>query len=299
MSQFNFLASKLTHALYLNKELAMTEKKKQKECFIIMPISDVDGYPKGHFRHVYENIIYPSCEMAGYCAVRADEVKATNLIHLDILKNLIEAPIAICDLSSRNPNVLFELGIRQAFDKPVVLIQEAGTPKIFDIAPLRYLEYSKEMKYHDVLQIQRELKDAIEATAAADGETGNVNSIVKLLALSNPAKIPDLKGNKEELAFGVLQAEMREVRKLMEMTLHERHRSPRRSSITAIEYERISNTLERLQSTKRMPIPERMEQLHMLMKETEELLMRCEDKAEHMHFRHMMERIHRAMSEIA
>ena len=277
----------------------MTEKEKQKECFIIMPISDVDGYPKGHFGHVYENIIYPSCEMAGYRAVRADEVKATNLIHLDILKNLIDAPIAICDLSSRNPNVLFELGIRQAFDKPVVLIQEAGTPKIFDIAPLRYLEYSKEMKYHDVLQMQKELKDAIEATAAADGEKGNVNSIVKLLALSNPAKIPDLKGNKEELALGMLQAEMREVRKLMEMTLHERHRSPRRNSITAIEYERISNTLEKLQATKRMPTPERMEQLHMLIRETEELMMRCEDKAEHMHFRHMMERIHRAISEIA
>lgn len=277
----------------------MTEKEKQKECFIIMPISDVDGYPKGHFGHVYENIIYPSCEMAGYHAVRADEVKATNLIHLDILKNLIDAPIAICDLSSRNPNVLFELGIRQAFDKPVVLIQEAGTPKIFDIAPLRYLEYSKEMKYHDVLQIQKELKDAIEATAAADGDKGNVNSIVKLLALSNPAKIPDLKGNKEELAFGMLQAEMREVRKLMEMTLHERNRTPRRNSITAIEYERISNTLEKLQATKRMPPPERMEQLHMLMRETEELSMRCEDKSEHMHFRHMMERIHRAISEIA
>jgi len=263
-----------------------------------MPISDVDGYPKGHFGHVYENIIFPSCEMAGYRAVRADEVKATNLIHLDILKNLIDAPIAICDLSSRNPNVLFELGVRQAFDKPVVLIQEAGTPKIFDIAPLRYLEYSKEMKYHEVLHIQKELKDAIEATVAAEGDKGNVNSIVKLLALSNPAKIPDLKGNKEEFAYGMLQAEMREVRKLMEISIHERHRPPRRSSISAIEYERISNMLEKIQTTKRMLTPERMEQLHMLMHETEELSMRCEEKSEHVHFRHLMDRIHRAISEI-
>lgn len=274
----------------------MTEIVKQKECFIIMPISDVDGYSNGHFGHVYDNIISPSCEMAGYRAVRADEVKATNLIHLDILKNLIDAPIAICDLSSRNPNVLFELGIRQAFDKPVVLIQEAGTPKIFDIAPLRYLEYSKEMKYHDVLQIQIELKEAIEATAAAEGESGNVNSIVKLLALSNPAKIPDLKGNKEELAFGVLQAEMREVRKLMEISIHERNRNPRRNSISAIEYERISNNLEKLQNTKRISNPERMEQLHMLMRETEELMMNCDEKSDHMHFRNMLERIHRASS---
>lgn len=278
----------------------MTEEIiKQKECFIIMPISDVEGYSKGHFKHVYENIIYPSCELAGYQAVRADEVKATNLIHLDILKKLIDAPIAICDLSTRNPNVLFELGIRQAFDKPVVLIQESGTPKIFDIAPLRYLEYSKEMKYHEVLRSQNELKDAILATVAAEGDAGNVNSIVKLLALNKPAKIPELKGEKEGLAFGILQAEMREMRKLMEISMIERNRHPRRSSITAVEYERISNTLDKIQSTKRISPPERMEQLHMLMRETEELMMRCDEKADHMHFHHLMERIHRAMSESA
>lgn len=276
----------------------MTENAKKEECFIIMPIADTDGYPQGHFGHVYENIIYPSCEMAGYQAIRADEVKATNLIHLDILKNLIDAPIAICDLSSRNPNVLFELGIRQAFDKPVVLIQEAGTPKIFDIAPLRYLEYSKEMKYHDVLRMQTELKEAIEATVAADGQDGNVNSIVKLLALSK-AKIPDLKGNKEGLAFGMLQAEMREVRKLMEITLQERNRSPRRNSILAIEFERISNSLEKIQAIKRMAPSEREQLLHMLMRETEELMMRCDDKSEHVHFRHLMDRVHRAMTEIS
>lgn len=275
----------------------MTESSQVKECFIIMPIADTDGYPKGHFKHVYENIIYPSCEMAGYQAIRADEVKATNLIHLDILKKLIDAPIAICDLSSRNPNVLFELGIRQAFDKPVVLIQEIGTQKIFDIAPLRYLEYCKEMKYHDVLRSQNELKEAIEATAAAENDTGNVNSIVKLLALNNAAKIPTLKGGKDGLALEVMQAEMREVRKLMEISLHERNRAPRRTSIAAIEYERILNTLEKNISTKRLPLNERMEQLHMLLKDTEDLMMRAEDKNDHMHFRHLMERIHRAMVE--
>jgi len=277
----------------------VTESVPQKECFIIMPISDVDGYSQGHFKHVYDNIIYPSCEMAGYQAIRADEVKATNLIHLDILKKLIDAPIAICDLSTRNPNVLFELGIRQAFDKPVVLIQENGTPKIFDIAPLRYLEYSKEMRYHDVLRSQKELKEAIEATAIADGEVGNVNSIVKLLALNSSAKIPQLKGGKEGLALEVLQAEMREVRKLMEITLLEKNRPSRRGSITAIEYERISNTLEKIQATKRIPGSERMEQLHMLMRETEELMMRCDEKSDHMHLRHLMERIHRAINESA
>ena len=119
-------------------------KGENKNCFVIMPIADCDGYEKGHFAHVYDDIIKPAIDKTEFTAIRADEVKETNFIHLDILKKLIDAPIAVCDLSTRNPNVLFELGIRQAFDKPVVLIQEKGTPKIFDIAPLRYLEYSKE-----------------------------------------------------------------------------------------------------------------------------------------------------------
>lgn len=270
-----------------------------KDCFIIMPISDVEGYPQGHFKQVYENVIYPSCEMAGYQAVRADEVKATNLIHLDILKKLIDAPIAICDLSTRNPNVLFELGIRQAFDKPVVLIQEKGTPRIFDIAPLRYLEYSKEMKYHEVLKSQQELKEAIEATVAAGGESGNVNSIVKLLALNSPAKIPDLKGGKEGLAIEMMQAEMREMRKMMEMSMFERGRNSRRGSISTVEFERISNILDKVSSNRRMPPHERMEQFHLLMHDAEQLMLNSDEKSEHMHFRHLMDRIHRAMSDLA
>ena len=157
-----------------------------------MPISDADGYEKGRFLRVYEDIVKPAVEAADFTSRRADEVKETNFIHLDILKKLIDAPIAICDLSSRNPNVLFELGIRQAFDKPVVLIQEKGTPKIFDIGPLRYLEYDKGMKYHEVLKTQSELTDAIIATKAAEGQQGNINSIVRLMALSNPTSIPTL-----------------------------------------------------------------------------------------------------------
>jgi len=195
----------------------MTDKPKQiDECFIIMPIAETDGYIQGHFGHVYQNIIKPACVMANVQPMRADEVKASNLIHLDILKRLIEAPIAICDLSSRNPNVLFELGIRQAFDKPVVLIQEENTPRIFDIAPLRYTEYSREMKYHDVLKSQKELAGAIEATQRADADAGSVNSIVKLLALDSGAKIPDLKGTKDDFAFGVLQAEMQDIRRILQ-----------------------------------------------------------------------------------
>jgi len=161
------------------------------DCFVIMPISDCDGYSKGHFQHVYEDIIAPACEIAGFKGFRADQVKQSNLIHLEILQSLLEAPMAVCDLSSRNPNVLFELALRQAFDKPVCLIQEVGTPPIFDISPFRYIEYRRERIYHEVLEDQTKISESIKATFAEHNSGKGINSIIKLLALSKPAALPE------------------------------------------------------------------------------------------------------------
>ena len=275
-------------------------QKENKDCFVIMPISDADGYDKGHFLRVYEDIVKPAVEKTEFIARRADEVKETNFIHLDILKKLIDAPIAICDLSSRNPNVLFELGIRQAFDKPVVLIQEKGTPKIFDIGPLRYLEYDRCMKYNDVLKTQSALTDAITATKSAQVQHGNVNSIVRLMALSNPASIPTLEGdNKEAFAIDVLQAQLNDMRKMMEILLVENRRGLSKRIISSIEYERISNKLDELINTKEeMPENFLRNAFYQLTTETERLARRCDEKTDHMLFQHLLERIHKARANV-
>ena len=273
-------------------------KGENKNCFVIMPIADCDGYEKGHFAHVYDDIIKPAIDKTEFTAIRADEVKETNFIHLDILKKLIDAPIAVCDLSTRNPNLLFELGIRQAFDKPVVLIQEKGTPKIFDIAPLRYLEYSKEMKYHEVLESQKSLQEAIEATKAAEGDSGNINSIVKLMALSSPAIIPNLdNSNKEVLALDVMRSQMNDLKMMMEMMVHEGRKGiSRRSSIAAIEYERIVNKLDKISSLK-MDIEQADREYTKLMRDTEEIMMNCGGELDHRMFKYLMDKIYRQREE--
>ena len=273
-------------------------KGENKNCFVIMPIADCDGYEKGHFAHVYDDIIKPAIDKTEFTAIRADEVKETNFIHLDILKKLIDAPIAVCDLSTRNPNVLFELGIRQAFDKPVVLIQEKGTPKIFDIAPLRYLEYSKEMKYHEVLESQKSLQEAIEATKAAEGDSGNINSIVKLMALSSPAIIPNLdNSNKEVLALDVMRSQMNDLKMMMEMMVHDGRKGiSRRSSIAAIEYERIVNKLDKISSLK-MDLEQADREYAKLMRDTEEIMMNCGGELDHRMFKYLMDKIYRQREE--
>lgn len=159
------------------------EQPVNNDCFIIMPIADHPDYKQGHFKRVYEDIFAPACRAAGYKPVRADDTKQANLIQLDILQKLLESPMAICDLSTRNPNVLFELGLRQAFDKPTILVQEEGTPKIFDINIFRYVEYRNGLDYRDVLADQRTIQEVLEETKQAVIDGKSVNSIIKLGAV--------------------------------------------------------------------------------------------------------------------
>ncbi len=50
-----------------------SKEEKKEKCFVIMPISDQGDYTMGHFTKVYEQIIKPSIEEAGYEAYRVDE----------------------------------------------------------------------------------------------------------------------------------------------------------------------------------------------------------------------------------
>jgi len=154
----------------------------------MMPISDPDGYEAGHFGRVYKHIIKPACEAAGFVPVRADEVKKANLIILDILKQIVDADMVVCDLSARNPNVMYELGVRQAFDKPTVLIKDKKTPRIFDVAGLRTEDYDETLRVDTVASNVRSISAAMVATL--DAGPDDVNSLIRLLSMSR-ATLPD------------------------------------------------------------------------------------------------------------
>lgn len=154
-----------------------------------MPISDVPGYPEGHFSRVFEYVIKPAVEAAGYVAVRADEDARSNFIVVDIVRRIVESPMCLCDLSSRNPNVFYELGIRQAFAKPVALIRDDRTQRVFDLAGFRDVTYSADLRIDQVEQGVREIQRAIKDTAAdAATSSPSINSIVQLLSIS-PASV--------------------------------------------------------------------------------------------------------------
>jgi hypothetical protein len=202
------------------KQTEKSESQVNNDCFVIMPIADPEGYESGHFAKVYEDIFKPACQSAGFNPIRADQIQQTNLIHLDILSRLIDSPMAICDLSSRNPNVLFELGLRQAFDKPTVLVQEVGTPQIFDIAPLRYTRYRRELKYREVLEDQQFIAEAISATKNACDRGEGVNSIVKILSLAKPAALKDVSSDDLPAVLQLVRAELSDMKSYIRQSVN-------------------------------------------------------------------------------
>ncbi len=162
------------------EKVEKTQSSKKEKCFVIMPFSDSGEYASGHFSRVYNYIFKPAIEKAGYIPHRIDAEKSSNLIQERIVRELIEAPMVLCDLSSRNPNVLFELGIRQAFDKPVVLVKDELSERIFDISGLSTIEYRKSCIIDEAQEDINRISEAIKETK----KDNHFNSLIRLINTS-------------------------------------------------------------------------------------------------------------------
>ncbi|HJS63708.1 MAG TPA: TRAFs-binding domain-containing protein [Nitrososphaeraceae archaeon] len=95
------------------------------------------------FDSVYNNLIFPAIEEAGLKPIRADEEKVGGVIHKPMFERLILCEYAVVDLTTANPNVFYELGVRHAV-RPysTVLLFAEGTKQLpFDIAPLHAIPY--------------------------------------------------------------------------------------------------------------------------------------------------------------
>lgn len=111
--------------------------------FVAMPFSEkTSSYPKGYFDEVLKHLITPAAVKANFNAKTAKKA-GSEVIQSTIVNDLDAADLVIVDLTEHNPNVLFELGMRIAFNKPVCLIRAKGTAPIFDIDHmLRVYDYN-------------------------------------------------------------------------------------------------------------------------------------------------------------
>jgi hypothetical protein len=104
-------------------------------CFVMMPFAVPLG---GYYASIYE----PAIKKAGISAVRADtEIYGTGKIIDQIWSGINSARVLLAELTGRNPNVLYELGLAHALRKPVVLVSSNEQDVPFDVRHVRVIYY--------------------------------------------------------------------------------------------------------------------------------------------------------------
>src|SRR5215475_1734473 len=119
----------------------------KKKCFVIMPFGekpDVGGRPLD-FDKVYKYLIKPPISAMGIECVRCDEIGKPGWIHAEMIEHIYEDDIAVVDITTLNPNVFYELGVRHALRAAVtVLIRKKDTKLPFNIQGLNAINYDPE-----------------------------------------------------------------------------------------------------------------------------------------------------------
>ena len=120
---------------HLRRLGASANVKAGDSCFVMQPFAQ----PLGSY---YEKIFKPAIEKAGLQAVRADaEIFGTGKIMDQIWRGINGAKVLVAELTTRNPNVFYELGLAHALRKPVVLVA-ANEPDVpFDLKHIRVIYY--------------------------------------------------------------------------------------------------------------------------------------------------------------
>ena len=117
----------------------------KKTCFVIGPIGASDSPERAHADDLIEFIIAPCPALEEFDydkPIRADQLNEPGRITSQIIKLLMDADLVIADLTDNNPNVYYELALRDALGKPVIHMALDGTSLSFDIQDNRTIFYT-------------------------------------------------------------------------------------------------------------------------------------------------------------
>jgi hypothetical protein len=141
------------HDLYLTgflRDMGLTEKDiviEPKLIFVLTPFSDEE-------QHTYE-AIKNVCNRNGLRCARGDEEFTRGDILSQIIRIMVRARVVIANIGTRNPNVMYELGIAQAIRKQTILISKSLADMPFEIKNMRIVVYK------DDVDLQSELTNSL------------------------------------------------------------------------------------------------------------------------------------------
>lgn len=103
--------------------------------FVVMQFSK-------EYNELFEDVIKPITEKAGFECIRADEFYTSTPIIKDIVESIKQSTAIIAEITSDNPNVFYEVGYSHAIDKPTILLCDKTRERLpFDVSGFRTLFY--------------------------------------------------------------------------------------------------------------------------------------------------------------
>jgi len=142
------------------------------QAFVVMQVGARNSPERKRADEIYNFIIKPALADFGIEPYRADLDLRPGGITPSMLKGLLEARLIIADLTGRNPNVFYELGIAHSFARPLISIADSASHLPFDAKDERVIELgeyiSSGLTYDQGEEAKRGLVETLGVVLSAD-----------------------------------------------------------------------------------------------------------------------------------
>lgn len=147
----------------------------KKLCFVIMGYgkkTDIYSGETFDLDKTYLNIIKPAVEESGLECIRGDEIQDSGLIDKNMYALLLQAELVIADITTYNPNAIYELGVRHAA-RPfsTIIIKENHDSIPFDLNHNKIFHYEHmgdDIGATEAKRCVKDLKSLIESVINND-----------------------------------------------------------------------------------------------------------------------------------
>lgn len=114
----------------------------ERECFVISPIGERNSETRKVADQLLRHVITaalnnPAVKDLHYKPERADQLSALGVIGDQVIEHITNAPLVVAVLHENNPNVYYEMAVRDSLMKPVILIAPEGAKLPFDVSGIR------------------------------------------------------------------------------------------------------------------------------------------------------------------
>lgn len=182
-------------------------------CGIIMPISPIDGCTAEHWSEV-KQIIQDAVDTIAepkFTAKLVSDADDIGVIQKRIVQGVYNSDIVVCDVSAKNSNVMFELGMRLAFDKPTVIIKDDKTDYSFDTSIIEHISYPRDLRFSKIVGFKKSLAEKIVATYMAAKDNPNHSTFLKNFGTFKVAHLNQTEAPGEQVMLEMLSDMQREI----------------------------------------------------------------------------------------